>query len=415
ENPTAPTVLSELELGEQGRRILISGNRAFIAFKEIGVKVIGLGDLRAISEITTMPTVKGAMGLAMIGETLLVADYTAGLSLVDTTMMTITNNLDTPGVAMNVVVGDGRAWVADYSGGIRQFDLSDSANPVTVAPAYETAGWINSVSIGSEKIAIAGTAGLGLIDKHDLAALPDLDFVSVRSQGVDRTSTDVVLDNARAYLIDERTGMQIYDVTDSPVELATFTIDRPKAIAIDDGIVYLANNSGLLVLDAGILPPIQLQSVSHEWNPSGMLVVGQALYVADQDQGVWVYDVSNPARPVQTGYWDRPAWGLALGQNFLVSAAGSKGLRTAAIGDPLRPIEIGRWVTEDARSVVVVGQVAYLADMETGIHVIGLQDPVDPIQIGILDTPGSSQDIAGDGEYVYVADSAGGLLIYRRE
>jgi hypothetical protein len=107
--------------------------------------------------------------------------------------------------------------------------------------------------------------------------------------------------------------------------------------------------------------------------------------------------------------------GLALGENILLAAAGDKGLRTAAIGDPTRPIEMGRWITEDARAVAVIDQMAYLADARSGVHVIDVQNPAEPDEMGVLRTPGTPLDIATDGERVYVADGAGGVLVYSLE
>lgn len=414
-NPTSPQVLAEMDLEVQGRRIQVSDDRAFIAARENGVITIDLSDINMPVELGTIATNKAAMGLAVSGKICMVADYTAGLAVIDTDALTITGQLDTSGVAMNVVALDGRAWVADYSGGIRQIDMTDPENPIEIQPSFATVGWVNGVSVDNDKIALAGTAGLALLNKQDFDDLPDVKFEVAEGNWIDRASVDVLLHGDRAYLIDDQVGLRIYDVAQTPIELGSFQVEKPRSIDIAGEVLYLAHSNGLLVLDISVLPPVKIQSLTREWNPGGIIAAGDALYVADVDKGVWTLEIPNPARIVQTGYWDRPARGLAMGQNILVSAAGSKGLRTAAIGDPLRPIELGRWVTEDARSVVVVDQVAYLADMVSGIHVIGLQDPTSPIQIGILDTPGSSQDITSDGENVYVADSAGGLLIYRRE
>jgi len=410
-NPAAPTPLGEVEMTGGGRRILVSGSVAYVAAERDGVRLVDLSDVTAPAEMTVIQSENSAMALALVGKTLLAADYRAGLTLIDTTALTITGRLDTPGVAMGLAAQEGRVYLADYAGGIRQIDIQDPAAPQEDLPPYETLGWVNGVAVQDKLVAVAGTAGLGLVDVSDPAAPRQL-FVQ---PGIPWVSEEVTLDGGRAYVVENTVGLRIFDLTSPPAEMGSYQVDRARAVVVQGQVAYLAHTKGLLALDVSAMPPTLLGSFVREWEAADALVTDQVIFVADTAGSVWALDISNPALPVETGRWERPAHGLTLGDQLLIAAAGPKGLRTAAIANPLQPIEMGRSLTGDARAVVVLDQIAFLADATSGIHIISLQDPAEPIELGVVGTAGTAVDIATDGELIYVADAAGGLLIYSWE
>ena len=104
-----------------------------------------------------------------------------------------------------------------------------------------------------------------------------------------------------------------------------------------------------------------------------MAVAGSHAYVADGESGLRVINVADPATPVETGFYDTPGY---------------------------------------ARGVVVVGNLAYVADY-VGLRVFNVADPAVPIEVGFYDTAGGAEDVALVGRYVHVADSDGGLAILR--
>jgi hypothetical protein len=78
---------------------------------------------------------------------------------------------------------------------------------------------------------------------------------------------------------------------------------------------------------------------------------------------------------------------------------------------PFAPTLAGRYDTPgSAAHVVVVGDYAYVADGESGMHVFDVSDPTNPTLAGGYDTPGWCRSLAVAGNYVYVADGTGGKL-----
>ena len=56
---------------------------------------------------------------------------------------------------------------------------------------------------------------------------------------------------------------------------------------------------------------------------------------------------------------------------------------------------------------------AYVADDDSGIQVIDISDPEDPVIIGSLDAPGWVNDVSVSGGYLYAASDSTGVTIYK--
>jgi hypothetical protein len=184
----------------------------------------------------------------------------------------------------------------------------------------------------------------------------------------------------------------------------------------------------------------------------GVRVVGAYAYVACEDGGLRIVDVSVPSAPKEAGAVDiprGPAWALdvsgthayVVGGGWLtvvdVSNSGAPrvvgamrviygwnvdvvgtfvyvpgyqdGLQIIDASDPAAPREVGLLVTEDGASDVdVVGNTAYVVADEGGLRVIDVANPSAPRELGAVDTPGdwtSWVDVSGTHAYVTAAGS----------
>ncbi len=74
--------------------------------------------------------------------------------------------------------------------------------------------------------------------------------------------------------------------------------------------------------------------------------------------------------------------------------------------------EIGALDTPGTASdVAIAGELAFIADSESGIRIIDISTPAEPDEIGVLDTDGAAYAVAVAGELAFVADGFGGLRI----
>ncbi len=93
-------------------------------------------------------------------------------------------------------------------------------------------------------------------------------------------------------------------------------------------------------------------------------------------------------------------------------ADGNSGLQIIDIGNPTNPIFKGNYNTSGfAQGVQVVGNYAYVADGGSGLTIIDISNPTNPIFKGNYDTSGDAQGVQVVGNYAYVADAYGGLQI----
>jgi hypothetical protein len=123
-----------------------------------------------------------------------------------------------------------------------------------------------------------------------------------------------------------------------------------------------------------------------------------------------IIDVSDPASPVELGALATPdsaedvevVGGLAyvVGTEFVASSPPSPvappvrfyagWLRVIDVSDPAFPVEVGFFDTGTAwrgsMNVEVVGDVAYVAAGGAGLHIVDVSNPAFPVEIGALDT-----------------------------
>ena len=74
--------------------------------------------------------------------------------------------------------------------------------------------------------------------------------------------------------------------------------------------------------------------------------------------------------------------------------------------------EVGYYDTPGvAEDVVVISNYAYVADGLSGLRIIDITNPQNPLEVGYYDTPGYAFSVAVANNYAYVADGLSGLRI----
>jgi hypothetical protein len=143
-------------------------------------------------------------------------------------------------------------------------------------------------------------------------------------------------------------------------------------------------------------------------------VVGNYAYIALNQGGLAVFDISNPANPVRVGGYDTSGWayGVAVSGNYAYVADSEAGLQVIDVSNPANPARVGGYDTSGwAYGVAVSGNYAYVADSEAGLQVIDVSNPANPVRVGGYDTSGAAAGVAVSGSYAYVADGRAGLEI----
>lgn len=144
-------------------------------------------------------------------------------------------------------------------------------------------------------------------------------------------------------------------------------------------------------------------------------VTGNYAYVSEGMSFV-VFDISTPANPVEIGRTMLPdmAWDIKIVGDHAYVADWSKGLQVVKISDPTAPEVVGSWYRAEttgwAYAVEIKNGYAYLAGFN--LIVLDVSDPTAPVHVNDIIGSFSARDIAIAGNYLYIAGSESGMVIY---
>jgi hypothetical protein len=169
-----------------------------------------------------------------------------------------------------------------------------------------------------------------------------------------RDASDVVVYGDTLYLVCERTGLQILDISSNPISpelVGTWQIDTP-----------LAENGGHRLYEDIVLDP-----------------VNKRLYLAITWDGVYVLDISKPQQPAvqavikPTGV----VMGLSVSDNILYTIEGwPQGMTATDIRNINEPVELAYLDLESAgANVLVVGDYAYMGHSNGVLTLVEIEKP----------------------------------------
>lgn len=282
------------------------------------------------------------------------------------------------------------------------------------------------------------------------------------------TSTDVSAAGDLVFVARESAGVSIVDISDpaSPVLLTTWRHATAPQVTRDvrplAGYLYVSNEAGgpdgLFILDLRVPASPTLanalgfrrgfpENVHNLWaandhlylsglGPNGGNVIvrvadpemperlaslqvgvhdntvaGTTLFIAGGFDGLYLFDVADPANPLElshytsttpdTAYYAHNAWPIddrhvLLGEETQIppDGFGHGSLRVIDFADREHPVPVARWYSENARddplitvhNIYVVGVFAYVSHYQDGVPILDVSDPREPVEVGWYDT-----------------------------
>ncbi|MBF8290221.1 MAG: Beta helix protein [Chloroflexi bacterium] len=444
-------------LGGPARTALVDGTRVFVGASS---RVLGvdLSDPRLPREVASSPLLPGTVeGVALLGDTLVVAVGDGGLAMLDAAGLTLRASLSLPGYAEAVAVDGTTAFVADGPGGLRVVDLRDAAAPVELAVLFElrrivdvavqggvaylatadegllivdvrdprhpselgrlfTGGYAFGVAVLGEHVLVAdGWGGLRIVDVGD-PRVPRL----VTTVPTDAWVMGVAADGDRAYLAAGGAGLQVIDLADpgNPVVVGHLPVAGGHAIATgaDGPLAALVDTSvGIRIIGVRDGPPAELSTYAPLASADGLTLAGTRAFVAAKGQGLRVVDVSDPARPTDLpgiSTEDPVRSAAVVGSNLFVTtdAVAYRNLFAATVsprGPPAPgPFFAGR--SGPTYQVTVHGSMVLLA-VELGLWIIDGSQPT-PCELAYLDTASRgflTTGVTAVGDLAYIAADDG--------
>jgi uncharacterized secreted protein with C-terminal beta-propeller domain len=162
----------------------------------------------------------------------------------------------------------------------------------------------------------------------------------------------------------------------------------------------------LVALD---LDPVRVGGYDTSGEAYDVAVSGNYAYVADEEAGLQVIDISKPANPKRVGGYDTSGYavGVAVSGNH-AHVANYDSLQVIDISNPANPQRVGG-CNIGAYGLTVSGNYAYVAG--DGLQVIDVSNPASPQRVG-----GNSLydafDVAVAGSKVFLAGYSSGLIIF---
>lgn len=419
-------------------------------------------DLRDLADPQTIAQVSLPLSprrVALLGSLAVVACGDSGIvtvSVADPFAPVRLGRLPMPGRAIDLVAGNGHAYVVCAGAGLAVVDLSDPTEP-QLAGMTETGPYI-CVGGGGSYVGAADSTGFALISVSDPAHPVEL----ARTHVPTVTSTLRVV-GERAYLCGEsRLTIVGWSYLRLPYVVATLpTEDWLTCVAVVDTVLVLGGypitdgGAGLLFyrLLGDEVPMLvgQLRPFSAPWS---FALAGSRLFAACAGGGIQIYDLGNGTTPgVPAGLPFEPsfadfacqghrAYTVARGGEFSIidfsdpvrpdllgqevlarpqSRVAVRGALAVAVGDrlftidvssPAEPRVLGELPLPDISpfEVVLHGSLALVAAGRRGLLIVDLTDPAHPELASTFDSRDQASAVAARDGVAFLADGSGGIV-----
>jgi hypothetical protein len=318
------------------------------------------------------------------------------------------------------------------SAGVEVLDLSAPGPPawLTTIPAGREP---RSLTASDSKLAVLGADGTLLTWLDVSAPRRPLSLGSADLPPVASEHQDVALREGRTYVATGRSGLRMLrpgaavaataDIVVPPLEQVAVAWPRVYGVAGDAGLFVLeAAAAGGLVARGAFLPEMLDEGGGAPRRVAfhAALAIGQRLYAQSEQDGLWVLDVSDPARPVQVvpplAIPGLPAaHSLARVAEFLYVPGGDGTLYAVDTAAPGGPRLAGRVPDLAANNVLAVGRTVYATGVglfNLGLlHVVDATTPAAPRFVRTVDFHVAFSRLSAANGYLYLSGGLGDLAV----
>lgn len=294
----AGKIVGQLPLAGRPRRLEVVGTHAYLATETAGLQIVDISNPSAPVRVGGITTDGTAQGLQVVGDLAYVADGAAGLQVFDVSTPSAPVRLgghDTPGNAANVRVTGTLAHVADGPGGVQIFNVANASSPSPLGQHYLDSSTIDLAVVGSLVHSVRFLASMETIDANDptkpkrLGHLP-FDWAMFRTPSAVQVSGNV------AFVAGVGASLLAVDVTypSGPSYLTQASVNSDtdgRDLHVVGATAYVVGGERLDAFDVSefALPLFpELGSIVTPGEPTGVRVIGQHAYVANQVKGLQV-------------------------------------------------------------------------------------------------------------------------------
>jgi len=445
------SAVSSIWVAEAIRNVSVAGQYVFVSLGPIGMAVVDIsqplsptivgwydepdssyiGDMGAVFDVAVQ---NGYAYIANLAGGFLILDVS------DPTHPTRVGSYDTPSAAWAVDVSGNYAYLVESNfsfsnlppGNLLVFDVRQPHSPVLVGsvPLNTSDPHVNVRVIGDYVYIAAGRRGLLIFD-ISIPSQPEL----VGSYRTELGIYGLEVQGRYAYLGDgsptyhHRFYLRILDISNPSDPALVGSLDITGKGFIRNARLlgqHLYTVGGdILVFD--VTHPETPLLVSSQIGPQLAVGVDAAssghLVVGDAYNGLYLYDIRNPARPEETskrGLLGQPLSiatrngyvYLTVGTHEYASSSNPTGLEIIDFHFPDQPRIVSVYGTDGIpHSVVVTDSLAFIAQDEHGLDIVNISNPAHPIHVASLDTRGTAVDVKVARTTAFVADGYAGVQL----
>jgi len=302
-------------------------------------------------------------------------------------------------------------YVANGIDGLKILSVANPNNPELLG-CYNTMGSVQKVVVVNQIAYIAdGDSGLVILDVSN-PTNPALLCIYATEGCV----LDIFIADSLAYIADDDGGLLILDISNpaNPLLLGSDnTIGYTHGVWVDNEIAYIIGGPYFKIVDVSNPSNMQLlSSVFHIDELNNKVVVKDSIaYLAGQNYGLTLFDVSNPANPTYiNGVWLNGS-DITILENTAYLAAGMS-FCSYDISDPYNLVQLNSYQTEyGSISIAVDGDRVYGIDIFNGLQIIDFSDIPNAQLLGTYHTVRRSFSVITSGDTAYLCSWGGGYLI----
>jgi hypothetical protein len=180
-------------------------------------------------------------------------------------------------------------------------------------------------------------------------------------------------------------------------------------IEVRESYAYIVNDDGLQIWNvSNVQNPVLQSTFLEDFNFDDLYVAGDYAYIGGGPTGLRIFDIRDPANPVELGSFDTysVALGLFVEDNLVYLADAEDGLLIIDKTNLDYPEIIGHYPIPDGFNyqVEVQNNVAYTVCWTSGFRIINVSDPSNLTELAVIDTF-DVWKLDVNGNYAYVVEA----------
>ncbi len=422
-DPTAPDVLGSISSTSYFREAAVLGDYLAVASDNTGVTIIDITDPNTPTSVTSYPApTSGAVtGVTLHGNTIYAAASNYGVVAIDVSSPTSPEYIDHYPTSITTVLrveyADNLVYFSTPEG-LQVLDVTTDPDNLTFVSREDRHSYIDYIwASGSRMLTASGNFG---IDGFNLADMEDPDHTFHYRGGMSFDGAFYLSDYIYAaagsddLMIFESAGLYDFPTPVTSVAVSGNALD----VQLDMLLCYVLTTEGLAQVNVydPTSPSLIAEAVAP--NPKAFAATPEFVYICDRTDGFLVFDPLSMTR-----YAEEPAGAgkdyseVNVVGEYAYASAGDDGILIFDISDPSSPELVAEYETEDdAEGIAISGEWLYIAMDRDGVQPFKIIAPGDSlVAYDPFETGGAANDVHADLNYIFVADRDALLILRNSE